>query len=236
MSSHHQISRAFILGAGLGTRLRPLNKNLPKPLVSVGGRPLVTYPLTHLAQVGVRDVIINTHYAASCWKEAFPKNEYHGIRLTFRYEPTLLDTGGGLKNVEDFFVGHGTFFIYNADILTSLPLEKAVIHHHQHNNLVTMVLRSKETPKHVVLDPQGRVVDIHGILGSSQQGAYLFTGIHVVEPIIFRYIPQLRVQSIISIYSNLIQQGHHLGGVVLDEGNWSDVGTPNDYERVNQIK
>jgi len=235
MISQPCISHAFILGAGLGTRLRPLTEDIPKPLLHLGGRPLVTYALAHLAQIGVRNVIINTHHAASCWQKAFPKSEHGGIRIAFRYEPELLNTGGGLKNVEDFLAGHGTFLIHNADILTSLPLEKAVAHHHREGNLVTMVLRSTGDPKHVALDAQQQVVDIRGLLGANQPAAYLFTGIHVVEPAIFQHIPRVEVQSIISIYLDLIRRGQRVGGIVLDEGEWSDIGTVAEYERINRL-
>ncbi|MBI4027083.1 MAG: nucleotidyltransferase family protein [Verrucomicrobia bacterium] len=228
------INRAFILGAGLGVRLRPLTQNFPKPLLPVRGRPLVAHGIRHLAAAGVREAIINTHHAAERWPEAFPRNECAGVRITLRHEPVLLDTGGGLKNVEDFLADHGTFFIYNGDILTTIPLEQALAHHRQQGNLVTMILRSGGGPRHVALDARGCVADIRGLLGSGKPGSFLFTGIHVVEPDIFRHIPAVKVESIIAIYLNLIRQGLHVGGVVLDEGEWSDIGTPSEYERVNR--
>ncbi len=234
MLSKPKITHAFILGAGLGKRLRPLTENLPKPLLSVKGQPLVAHALEHLAGVGVQQVVINTHHAAQAWTKTFPDKQHGGIQITFRHEPTLLDTGGGLKNVEDFLKGHGTFFIYNADILASLPLKKAWAHHRQHQNLVTMVLRSAAEPKHITLDVNGKVVDIRGILGRGQPGTHLFTGIHVVEPDIFHYIPDIRIQSIITIYLDLIRKGLPVGGVVLDEGDWSDIGSISEYERVKE--
>ena len=232
MSLSNKITHAFILGAGLGKRLRPLTESLPKPLLPIKNRPLVTYALEHLARIGVQQAVINTHHAAQAWTKAFPSKRYANIQITFRHESTLLDTGGGLKNVEDFLKDHGTFFIYNGDILTSLPLEKALAHHRQHKNLVTMALRSAAEPKHVALDINGKVIDIRGILGSGQPGTYLFTGIHVVEPEIFQYIPDPRIQSIITIYLDLIRKGLPIGGVVLDEGEWSDIGNMSEYERV----
>lgn len=234
MTSRPPVSRAFILGAGLGTRLRPLTDNLPKPLVPVRGRPLVAWGLEHLAGAGVSEAIINTHHAPDQWKKTFPTSRQGGIRLTFRHEPVLLDTGGGLKNVEDFLAGHGTFLIYNGDILTSLPLDRAIAHHQREANLATMVLRSTGGPLHVALGGDGRISDIRGMAGTGRPGTFLFTGIHVVEPEIFRHIPEVRVESIITIYLDLIRKGGRIGGVVLDEGEWSDVGTKAEYERVNQ--
>ncbi len=226
------IHRAFILGAGLGTRLRPLTKKLPKPLLPLGGRPMVTRALEHLAALGIRDVIINTHHAAVEWTRAFPNGGWRGTRITLRHEPVLLDTGGGLKNVQDFLSGHGTFLIYNGDVVSTLPLACAIKAHRQSGNLVTLVLRSDGSPRHVTLDAQGRIADIRGLLGTGHPGEFLFTGIHVVEPEVFNHIPDASPRSIIPIYLDLIRAGQRLGGVVLDEGEWSDLGTLAEYEQM----
>ena len=225
------IHRAFVLGAGLGTRLRPLTDRIPKPLLPVRGRPLVTLALDHLAAFGVREVIVNTHHAASEWMKAFPEGRHGPLALTFRHEPVLLDTGGGLKNAEDFFNGGGTFLACNGDIATTLPLAAAVAAHRAAGNVVTMVLRSGDGPRHVALHPDGRVRDIRGLLGTGAEGKYIFTGIHVLEPSIFREIPDASPRPIIPVYLDMIRRGLRVGGVVLDEGDWRDLGTIEDYRR-----
>ncbi len=234
MSHDTHPSRAFVLGAGLGMRLRPLTEHLPKPLAPIGGAPMVLHVLKHLADAGIRQVMINTHHAAERWAEAFPMNEAEGIRLAFRHEPILLDTGGGLKNVEDFFVGYGTFLIYNGDVLTSLPLREAIAHHRHERNLVTMILRGHGGPLHVSIDSDNQVVDIGAKSTRPEARICLFTGIHVVEPEIFQHIPDRGPQPIIPIYRDLIHRGLRIGGVVLDDGEWSDVGTLAEYERLNR--
>jgi mannose-1-phosphate guanylyltransferase len=227
--------RAFILGAGLGTRLRPLTENLPKPLVPIGNKPLVTFAMEHLEAVGVREIMINTHHAAQRWSEFFPEKKYRNLHLSFRHEPILLDTGGGLKNVEDFFPKKSTFIIYNGDILSTLPIARAIEHHQKTGNLITMVLRNNSEPKHVSLGENGRITDIRGMLGTGQKGEYLFTGIHIAQTEIFEHIPDARPQSIIKIYLELIQQKLPIGGMVINEGEWSDIGTPAEYERISQL-
>lgn len=224
--------RAFILGAGLGTRLRPLTESLPKPLLPVKGKPLVHHILRRLAAVGIRQAVINTHHAALKWQEVFPGGEAEGVEVFLRHETELLDTGGGLKNVQDLLVMYGTFLIYNGDVWSDLPLQKAIDHHRQARDLVTMVLRSQGGPLQVALDSQNRVVDIRGQLGAVGLKQYLFTGIHVVDPKIFDYLPPLGVQSIIPIYLDFIRRGLRIGGVVIDEGEWSDIGTIAEYERL----
>jgi mannose-1-phosphate guanylyltransferase len=234
MSLPSKIRRAFILGAGLGTRLRPLTENLPKPLVPICGKPLVHFALNHLEKNGIREVIINTHHAAEKWLQNFPDKKYQSLLLEFRHEPLLLDTGGGLKNVEDFFSNESIFIIYNGDILSTVPLAKAIEFHFANQNLATMVLRSKEEPKHVSLGKDGFVTDIRGKLGTRQNGEYLFTGIHIVQTEIFRSIAEPKPESIITIYLELIRQKKRIGGIVLDEGEWSDIGTLSEYERINK--
>jgi NDP-sugar pyrophosphorylase family protein len=225
------IRRAFVLGAGLGTRLRPLTEKTPKPLLPARGRPLVAFALDHLAGLGVRKAVVNTHHAAGEWAKAFPDGRHGAMALEFRHEPVLLDTGGGLKNVEDFFTGGGTFLAYNGDLVTDLPLAAAVAAHRAAGNTVTMVLRSGGGPRHVALREDGRVRDIRGLLGTGAEGRYVFTGIHVLEPGVFREIPDASPRPIIPIYLDMVRRGLPVGGVVLDEGEWRDLGTLEDYRR-----
>ena len=92
------IKQAFVLAAGLGTRLRPLTDDLPKPLIPVGLKPLITFAFDHLiADLGVEEFIVNTHHCPEAYGEAFPTAEYRGRTLRFRHEPVLLDSAGGIK-------------------------------------------------------------------------------------------------------------------------------------------
>ena len=90
------VKTAFILGAGLGARLRPLTDTTPKPLLPVGGRPIITYAMEHLLTVGVERFIVNTHHLADLYLQVFPDGKWRGTPVIFRYEPNLLDTAGGL--------------------------------------------------------------------------------------------------------------------------------------------
>src|ERR1700686_3498568 len=94
------ITQAFVLGAGLGTRLRPLTDDLPKPLVPIFQKPLITFAFDHLIESGIERFIVNTHRLPESFEQAFLGNNYAGRRLRFVNEPVLLDTGGGVKNVQ----------------------------------------------------------------------------------------------------------------------------------------
>ena len=230
------IETAFVLGAGLGTRLRSLTAHRPKPLLPICQKPLVTFAFDHLIRNGAKKIIINTHHCRESYPATFPDSRYRGVPLHFEHEPTLLETGGGIKNIEPLVRNH-TFIVYNGDILTDLPLDRAVREHFERRNEVTLVLRSFGGPLHISLDEQsGRVIDIAGRLrGEEKTQKYLFACIYIVSPSFLFRIPSRTKISVIPIFLNMIQKGHALGGVVIDEGQWWDLGTRENYLDVHRF-
>jgi mannose-1-phosphate guanylyltransferase len=224
------MKRAFVLGAGLGTRLKSLTERLPKPLIPIYGKPLITFAFDQLIAAGATEIVINTHHCHEAYATAFPGGIYSGARLVFEHEPVLLETAGGIKNVEPHFPGE-PILIYNGDILTNIPVGKLLAHHRTAGNEVTLTLRSHGEPLHIALDDAGRVIDIAGRLGTP--GQYLFTGVYIVEPDFLRRIPARTKISVIPLFMEMIKQGARLGGVVLDEGDWWDLGTREKYLEVH---
>jgi NDP-sugar pyrophosphorylase family protein len=226
------MTRAFVLGAGLGTRLKGLTERRPKPLIPIYGKPLITFAFDRLIAAGITDIVINTHHCHEAYQSAFPEGAYAGARLIFEHEPVLLETAGGIKNVERHLGGE-PFLVHNGDVLTNLPLGKAIGHHRASGNEVTMVLRSSGEPLHVSLDG-GRVVDIAGRLGVTGAKTFLFTGIYVVEPAFLRRIAPRTKISVIPLFMEMIKERGTLGGVVLDEGDWWDLGSRDKYLDVHR--
>jgi NDP-sugar pyrophosphorylase family protein len=232
-----KIKRAFVLAAGLGTRLRPLTDQLPKPLVPVGRKALITFAFDHLiAEAGVEELIVNTHHLPAAYRNAFPEGEYRGRPLHFRHEPVLLDTGGGIRNIADLLDGDpGTLIVYNGDILTDLPLGPAIAHHRASGNEVTLVLRSAGGPKHIAWDSvTGRIADIRNRLESGRPHEFAFACIYLVEPAFIERIPPGIPISVIPIFLDMIRTGAALGGIVIDEGDWRDLGSVAEYLRVHR--
>jgi mannose-1-phosphate guanylyltransferase len=229
------ITQAFVLGAGLGTRLKALTQTRPKPLIPVANRPLITYAFDHLLGGGVTRFIVNTHWRAEAYAEAFPEAVYRGASINFLHEaPEVLETGGGIKNAEALLNG-GPFWVYNGDILSTLPLEPAWRNHHDSRNEVTMVLRSKDGPLQVSFDERhGRVIDLGRRVVPEREPEFLFTGIYVVEPEFFQRIPAATKISVVPIFSEMIRAGARLGGVVIDDGTWFDLGTREQYLAVHR--
>ncbi len=225
------IRKAFILGAGLGTRLRPLTESLPKPLVPVWNRPLLTYALDHLVHdLGVEFFAVNTHHCPAAYAEAFPDGAHEGRLIHFRHEPILLDTAGGLDNLRDWLPRDEPFVVYNGDILTDLPLAPAVEQHRRRGDLVTMVLRSQGDELRVGFDAErGAVVDLRGVLAPDWPHRFQFTGVYVVSPEFLDYLAPGKIESVVLPMLEVIRSTGRVGGIVVDEGEWSDLGERDAY-------
>ncbi|MDR3404034.1 MAG: sugar phosphate nucleotidyltransferase [Chthoniobacter sp.] len=228
------IRTAFVLGAGLGTRLKSLTARRPKPLIPVANRPLITYAFDHLLGVGVERLVINTHWRSEAYARLFPEPVYRGVPLAFRDEqPEVLETAGGIWNVRDL-LGTGTFLVYNGDILSDLPLAGAVRAHVDAGNEVTMVLRSSGGPLQVAFDAaRGRVTDIGNRVDAAAGPRFLFTGIYLVNSEFIARIPAATKVSVVPIFCEMIRAGAKLGGVVIDEGHWWDLGNREHYLAVH---
>jgi len=229
-----EIKTAFILGAGLGTRLRPLTENMPKPLLPIGGRPMITYAMEHLRAIGVQRFIINTHHCPDKYAEAFPDESWQGIPITFRHEPVLLDTAGGIKNIEDLIAQDERIIVYNGDIITSLPLGPLVDRHFQHQTQVTLALRSRGALLNVNIDSTGFICDMRNALHNPGVQSCLFAGIYIVETTFLQHLRAGKIESIVlPLIDRIRDNPRSIGGIVIDEGFWYDLGTIEEYNRLN---
>ena len=209
-----QITQAFVLGAGLGTRLRPLTADLPKPLVPIFQKPMITFALDHLIEAGCEKFCVNTHHQPHCFAETFPEKSYRGRRLQFRHEPVLLETAGGIANVADL-LGDEPFLVYNADILSDLPIATLLEEHARAGNMVTLALRSGGGPRHVALDREsGQIADIRNMLATGRPEEFVFTGIYAVEPEFQKWLQPGVKRSVIPVFLEMIRRGAKLGGVI----------------------
>jgi mannose-1-phosphate guanylyltransferase len=227
-----RIQTAFVLGAGLGTRLRPLTDSRPKPLLPIFNKPLITFALDHLIAAGVERFVINTHHLAAQFDVVFASGEYRGRPVKLVFEPDLLETGGGIKNAEAW-IGREPFLVYSGDIFTDLDLDALVAAHFRDGNDVTMTLRDTGFSSGVTL-ADGRVVDIRGRYGA--EGAlHDFANVSVWNAGIYERIPEVRKVSFVPVISDWIGEGGRIGGVLLNERRWFNVGSREEYLAVHRI-
>ena len=227
--------KAMILAAGLGTRLLPLTNTLPKPLLPVGDYPLIYYALFMLRHYGITQVVINLHHKGEMIRNRLEADHALGMNITFSKEENILGTGGGLKKAE-WFLSDETFLVVNSDILMDLNLESLVSFHLNRGGIGTIVLRrDQEADRYGVIetDSTHRVRRFLGLPEEVEVALvpFMFTGVQVLEPAIFKKLPSGVFHSITDTYRELVLEGEGLYGCET-KGYWMDLGTPERYEQV----
>jgi NDP-sugar pyrophosphorylase family protein len=131
--------KALVLAAGMGERLRPLTDVTPKPMLELGGHPLIHYPLAMLRRAGITDIAINLHHLGAAIQRGLGDGSALGLRITYAPEPVLLGTGGPLGGLRDF-LGGDTFVIANSDTILDLDLSAMLKFHRDRSALATIAL------------------------------------------------------------------------------------------------
>ena len=142
----------------------------------------------------------------------------------------LLETGGGIRNIASF-IGDDPLLVYNGDILTDIDIGKLIAQHQASGNIATLALRSSGQNCNVNIEGD-QVTDMRNTLGDTP-GTHQFTGIYCIEPEILELIPDEEVTSIVPAFIKLIEQ-QKLGAVVLDEGDWHDIGNVQTYRTIHR--
>lgn len=220
--------KAFILGAGLGTRLAPLTHILPKPLVPVFQKPLIQHTMDYYIRCGVSEFIVNISCLPLMWERAFPEPTYRGCPVHFSEEEEPLDSGGGVKKIMPLVSPDEPLLVHNGDILTDIPVAELLAAHKRTGNLVTLALRSLDGKRNVGFDEAtGKVTDMRHALGVNP-GTHQFAGVYIMEPSVAELFPEEDKFSIVPIWLELIRRGK-VGGVVFDWASWHEIGSPEMY-------
>ncbi|MBQ2868438.1 MAG: NTP transferase domain-containing protein [Akkermansia sp.] len=220
--------QAFILGAGLGTRLAPLTHILPKPLMPVFQKPLIQHTMDHYIRCGVSEFMVNISCLPLMWERAFPEPIYRGCPISFSEEETPLDSGGGVKKIMHWVKSGEPLLVHNGDILTDIPVAELLAEHKRRGNMVTLALRSVDGKRNVGFDEaSGAITDMRHALGVNP-GTHQFAGVYIMQPEVAELFPEADEFSIVPIWLELIKQGK-VGGVVFDWANWHEIGSPAGY-------
>jgi len=228
--------KGIILAAGFGTRLRPMTDKTPKPLLPVGGRPLIHYSLLLLRKYGITDVVINVHYHAEKMIEALGDGSQFGMKIAYSRESEILGTGGGIKKIFDGF-SHESSIVINGDIMIEIDLAKLIRFHRDNKGAATLVLR-KAAPGdgfgRLEVDGEQRIRNILGKLNwnSKVDQDLMFTGLHCINKEVIDYIPEHQTYSITDAYIEMLQQNKHLKAYITKEY-WNDLGHIDRYESVD---
>ncbi|MEW6442443.1 MAG: nucleotidyltransferase family protein [bacterium] len=231
--------RAMVLAAGRGERLRPYTDRVPKPMIQVDGKPLIHYTLSYLRSSGFREVVVNLHHLGHVIRDYLGDGSAWGLRILYSFERVLLGTGGGIQKAAPFLV-QGPFVVMNADILVELDLREVLQFHRERQAAVTMVLREDPEVERfgaIEIDSRGRVREFLGKLGAPgvRRRRLMFTGLHVLEPAVFAYMPsEVPAFSITDVYVAMLKAGERIFGYEM-KGFWTDLGTPERLRRLERM-
>ena len=246
--------KALIFAAGLGERMRPLTDSTPKPLLAVGGKPLIVWHLEKLAAIGIRDVVINTSWLATRFPDVLGDGSALGLRIEYSYEgPTPLETGGGMWHALPLLgsqrISEEPFIAINGDIWTDYDFALLPQHPAGDAHLV-MVDNPEHNPRgdFVLLDSgalRSSAPDPEEFAETGDAGTRLtFSGIGVYRPSLFddwrRIIggapgardtpPRFKLAPLLRSTMGRASAtgGHHTG-------RWTDVGTPERLEEIDRM-
>jgi len=225
----------MLLAGGLSTRLYPLTKTVPKPLVPVAGVPNAVHLIKYLKSHGYDEIAINVHYLAGAITSALGDGSSFGVKLEYLHEETLMGSAGALKPMEAFF-GKQTFVVVGCDDLTDLPLDRIVSMHESKAAIATIGLVERENVDQygvVVTDGDGRITGFQEKPPAGTERSRLVnTGIYVFSPEIFTRIPSNTFYDFgKQVFPELLADGLPFYGFDARGAYWCDIGTPPEYRR-----
>jgi mannose-1-phosphate guanylyltransferase len=230
--------KAMILAGGMSTRLYPLTKQVPKPLVPVGGEPNAVHLIRYLQSYGYDEIAINVHYLADAIVAALGDGSRFGVKLEYLHEKELLGSAGALKQMEGFF-GNEAFVVVGCDDLTDLRLDELVAFHRERQAIATIGLVEFERVDQlgvVVTDEGGKVVDFQEKPAPGTERSHTVnTGIYVFDPAIFHRIPSDTFYDFgKQVFPELQIANAAFYGYAALGAYWCDIGTPSEYRRASR--
>lgn len=231
---------AFILAAGLGTRLLPLTQDRPKALVEINGKPLLFHAIQKLKRAGFTNIVVNVHHFSDMIVR-YVESVKWGVSISISDErEALLETGGAMWHARDLLCnGYDWFLAYNVDVMTSLDLEKIVNAHEQEKNLVTLAVRQRPTQRYFMFNESMQLAGWRNYATSETRVSlpeefdnalpFAFSGIHVVSTRIFNKISERGKFSVVDLYLRLARH-ERIAGFEDKSNFWMDLGKPGQID------
>ncbi len=225
------------MAAGLGTRLRPITWEIPKPVVPVANRPIVAHLLQLLASHGANEVVANLHWFPETVTGLLGDGSDYGVELTYEHEDELLGTAGGVRNVADFLTADDApFFVLAGDALTDVDLGALLTAHEANGGVATLAVKKvKDVSQYgvIVTDADDRVQGFQEKPDPAEALSDLCNCmVYVFSPEIFDYFPKSQMEDPVDfakdVFPALLE--HEVPFHVHEiEGYWNDIGTLPEY-------
>lgn len=219
------MTRAILLAAGRGERLRPLTDTLPKPLIPINGKPLIVYHLEKLSSIGIKDVVINVSYLADQIRDTLGDGKKFGLKILYSFEPEALETGGGIFQALPL-LGDNPFLVISSDIYTDFPFESLLTDHGDKTSLAHLILVPNPSyhPKgDFSLDAAGRITNTP---------EYTYASMGLIHPDFFKGCTPGRF-ALAPLLREAAEQKRVTGDIY--KGIWYNVGTLEEVQLLEQF-
>lgn len=219
-----------LMVGGLGSRLRPLTEETPKPMLKVGNKPILQTIVEKFAEYGFNEIVLCVNYKSHIIQDYFGDGSAFGVNITYIFEEERMGTAGALSLLTT--LPNEPFFVMNGDLLTNINFDHLCNYHLTQNAMATMCVREYDFQV-----PYG-VVNMEGntILSIQEKPVHKFfvsAGIYMLNPDVIRYIPKNQFYDMPSLFEALIQQDQKAVSFPIREY-WLDIGQMEEYERANQ--
>ncbi|MGA9768311.1 MAG: nucleotidyltransferase family protein [Blastocatellia bacterium] len=234
-----RFTKAMLLAAGRGTRLRPMTETVSKCMIEIAGKPVLEHNVERLREFGVTDIVINLHYLPEAVMNHFGNGSRFGIRIRYSHEPELLGTAGAVKKVAPFF--DAPFFVWYGDNLSTCRLDRLRELHEAKGGVASIALHHRDDPTQsgiVGLDDNDRIVRfLEKPCADQIFSHWVSAGILALDPCAMEAIAADRAVDFgRDVFPALLESGASLYGYRMseDEGLWW-IDTEADLQRVRAI-
>jgi dTDP-glucose pyrophosphorylase len=221
--------QAMIMAGGMGTRLRPLTENLPKPMLPVGNQPLMEIIVNQLRDANISHVNVSVHHESEKITNYFGDGSKFGVKMTYVTEDQPLGTAGALGLMQ---TPQETVLVINGDILTQVDFRAMRAYHQEHSADLTVAVQQYDLQV-----PYG-IVECEGasIRSMSEKPVLKFfvnAGIYLLEPSVYNFIPNGERYDMTDLIQRLLSEGRSVVAFPIREY-WSDIGQHSDYEQAQE--
>lgn len=231
--------KAFILAAGLGTRLGELSKEIPKALITINGKELLGILINHLKYQGFNEFLINVHHHGQMVIDYLNENNNFGVQIHISDErDELLDTGGAIIKASDFFIGNAPILIHNVDIISEVDYTELLNYHLKSQSIASLCVRKRNSDRALIFNNK---MDLMGWMNkktheykwvgspSTNYSSFAFSGIYFIDPEFINKIKLTRKFSIIDAWLS-IAGSNKIKAYLDNSENWFDLGTMEKIE------
>jgi len=225
--------RALIICGGKGTRVQKINKEIPKALFPIAGKPLLHHQIEWLKKYGIDEIVFCIGHLGEQIKNFVGDGSSFGIKAFFSEEKQLLGTGGAIKNAEKFI--NGTFLVVFGDLMIEMNLSKLIEFHKSHNGIATIVVHKTDHPWDsdlIKLDNNGKIIEIIKRPGKMDKypSEISKTSIYILEKDVLDRIPNSKVDFEKEVLPGIVNDGKAYGYFTNEF--IKDIGTPERYKEI----